>query len=175
MQEIGFEQTLKAVYAAAQSRLGPMQSLEKQVRQLRVQCTQLEIENEHYKTKVEFLERLVADVTAENNVLKVGSRFDDLPTKKKIIKIRQVVAAYYDVSDDDIISPRRSLYILRPRKVAIYLCKTLTLRSLPEIGKFFGNRDHTTILHSVRFITEHRKTDLGLDEELTELESRLRS
>jgi chromosomal replication initiator protein len=61
---------------------------------------------------------------------------------------------YYNVRQTDMISPNRARAIARPRQVAMYLCKKLTTRSLPEIGRKFGNRDHTTILYGVRKIEE---------------------
>jgi chromosomal replication initiator protein len=62
------------------------------------------------------------------------------------------VARHYNVSRTDICSARRTANVVRPRQVAMYLAKTLTLRSLPEIGRRFGGRDHTTVLHAVRKI-----------------------
>jgi hypothetical protein len=67
-----------------------------------------------------------------------------------IRKIQNVVADHYGVSRLDMISARRAADIVLPRQVAMYLAKTLTLRSLPEIGRRFGGRDHTTVLHAVR-------------------------
>jgi chromosomal replication initiator protein len=62
-----------------------------------------------------------------------------------------VVAEHYRISTSDIISSRRAANVVRPRQVAMYLAKTLTLRSLPEIGRRFG-RDHTTVIASIRRI-----------------------
>ena len=63
-----------------------------------------------------------------------------------------MVARQYNVSRSDLLSSRRTANVVRPRQVAMYLAKTLTLRSLPEIGRRFGGRDHTTVLHAVRKI-----------------------
>lgn len=68
-------------------------------------------------------------------------------------QIRRVTASHYGISQADILSQRRTAATVLARQVAMYLCKTLTVRSLPEIGRHFGNRDHTTVLHSVRKIT----------------------
>ncbi len=70
----------------------------------------------------------------------------------KIEDIQKLVASHYNVSRADILSSRRTATVVRPRQVAMYLSKALTLRSLPEIGRRFGGRDHTTVLHAVRKI-----------------------
>ena len=74
------------------------------------------------------------------------------PKRVKIEDIQRVVARQYNVSRSDLLSSRRTANVVRPRQVAMYLAKTLTLRSLPEIGRRFGGRDHTTVLHAVRKI-----------------------
>ncbi len=74
------------------------------------------------------------------------------PKRVRIDDILRVVAKHYNVSRADILSQRRTANVVKPRQVAMYLAKTLTLRSLPEIGRRFGGRDHTTVLHAVRKI-----------------------
>lgn len=74
------------------------------------------------------------------------------PRKVKIEEIQRIVARRYNVSRGDLLSSRRTANVVRPRQIAMYLAKTLTLRSLPEIGRRFGGRDHTTVLHAVRKI-----------------------
>jgi chromosomal replication initiator protein len=74
------------------------------------------------------------------------------PRRVKIEDIQRVVARQYNVSRSDLLSARRTANVVRPRQVAMYLSKTMTLRSLPEIGRRFGGRDHTTVLHAVRKI-----------------------
>ena len=74
------------------------------------------------------------------------------PKRVKIEDIQRVVARQYNVSRSDLLSSRRTANVVRPRQIAMYLAKTLTLRSLPEIGRRFGGRDHTTVLHAVRKI-----------------------
>ena len=74
------------------------------------------------------------------------------PKRVKIEDIQRIVARQYNVSRSDLLSSRRTANVVRPRQVAMYLAKTLTLRSLPEIGRRFGGRDHTTVLHAVRKI-----------------------
>lgn len=65
-----------------------------------------------------------------------------------IVQIQRVVAAHYNILITDIRSARRTANIVRPRQVAMYLCRTLTNKSYPEIGLRFGGRDHTTVLHA---------------------------
>lgn len=86
------------------------------------------------------------------------------PKRIKIEDIQKAVARHYGVSRQDILSARRTADIVRPRQVAAYLAKTMTLRSLPEIGRRMGQRDHTTILSSVRKITRLLETDEHLAE-----------
>lgn len=76
--------------------------------------------------------------------------------------IQKKVALYFDIKVSDMSSARRLKQVTVPRQIAMYLCKTMTSLSLPDIGKKFGGRDHTTVLHAVRKITEAIKTDSKL-------------
>jgi chromosomal replication initiator protein len=84
----------------------------------------------------------------------------------KIEDIQKLVASHYSVSRADILSSRRTAAVVKPRQVAMFLAKMLTLRSLPEIGRRFGGRDHTTVLHAVRKIEALLQIDTVLREEL---------
>ena len=84
----------------------------------------------------------------------------------RIEDIQRVVARHYNVSKADLLSARRTRTIVRPRQVAMYLAKVLTPRSLPEIGRRFGGRDHTTVLHAVRKIEDLIQGDRTLAEEI---------
>jgi chromosomal replication initiator protein len=95
------------------------------------------------------------------------------PKRIKIEDIQKIVAQHYNVSRSDILSSRRTATVVRPRQIAMYLAKTLTLRSLPEIGRRFGGRDHTTVLHAVRKIEGLVGQDAGLNEEVEVLKRRL--
>lgn len=86
------------------------------------------------------------------------------PRRVKIDDIQKLVASHYNISRADILSSRRTANVVRPRQIAMYLSKVLTLRSLPEIGRRFGGRDHTTVLHAVRKIEELAGKDKGLSE-----------
>ncbi|MSO77641.1 MAG: chromosomal replication initiator protein DnaA [Alphaproteobacteria bacterium] len=80
--------------------------------------------------------------------------------------IQKRVAEHYNIRLADMHSPRRARAVARPRQVAMYLAKQLTTRSLPEIGRKFGGRDHTTVIHAVRKIEELRSNDKGLSEDI---------
>jgi chromosomal replication initiator protein len=95
------------------------------------------------------------------------------PKRVKIEDIQRVVARQYNVSRSDLLSSRRTANVVRPRQVAMYLAKTLTLRSLPEIGRRFGGRDHTTVLHAVRKIEGLVGNDVSLAEEIEGLKRQL--
>ncbi|TCT03173.1 chromosomal replication initiator protein DnaA [Aquabacter spiritensis] len=88
------------------------------------------------------------------------------PKRVRVDEILRVVAKHYNVSRADILSQRRTANVVKPRQIAMYLAKTLTLRSLPEIGRRFGGRDHTTVLHAVRKIDGLIATDRALAEEI---------
>jgi len=95
------------------------------------------------------------------------------PRRVKIEDIQRIVARQYNVTRADLLSSRRTANVVRPRQVAMYLAKTLTLRSLPEIGRRFGGRDHTTVLHAVRKIENLVSTDTALAEEIELLKRQL--
>ena len=95
------------------------------------------------------------------------------PKKVKIEEIQRIVARHYNVSRGDLLSSRRTANVVRPRQVAMYLAKTLTLRSLPEIGRRFGGRDHTTVLHAVRKIEHLVGNDTSLADEIDSLKRQL--
>ena len=86
--------------------------------------------------------------------------------KVTIEEIQRRVAEYYNVRLADMLSARRARAVARPRQVAMWLSKQLTTRSLPEIGRKFGGRDHTTVIHAVRKIDELRQADSGMDEDV---------
>jgi chromosomal replication initiator protein len=88
------------------------------------------------------------------------------PKRVRIEDIQRVVARQYNVSRADLLSSRRTANVVRPRQVAMYLAKILTLRSLPEIGRRFGGRDHTTVLHAVRKIETLAGNDSALADEI---------
>jgi chromosomal replication initiator protein len=84
----------------------------------------------------------------------------------RIEDIQKVVARQFNVSKNDLLSNRRTRVIVRPRQIAMYLAKIMTPRSLPEIGRRFGGRDHTTVLHAVRKIEDLAGKDQKLAHEI---------
>ncbi len=88
------------------------------------------------------------------------------PRRVRIEDIQRVVARHYNVSRQELVSNRRTRVIVKPRQIAMYLSKTLTPRSFPEIGRRFGGRDHTTVLHAVRKIEELITADQKLNHEI---------
>jgi chromosomal replication initiator protein len=88
------------------------------------------------------------------------------PKRVKIEDIQKLVASHYSVSRADILSSRRTAAVVKPRQVAMFLAKVLTPRSLPEIGRRFGGRDHTTVLHAVRKIEALLQSDPSLRDTL---------
>lgn len=89
-------------------------------------------------------------------------RDNEPPRPISINRIQHLVADAYGTPQIDMVSARRTANVVRPRQVAMYLAKTVTLRSLPEIGRRFGGRDHTTVLHAVRKIEGLIKIDADL-------------
>ena len=88
------------------------------------------------------------------------------PKRVRIEDIQRIVARHYNVSKTELLSNRRTRTIVKPRQIAMYLAKVLTPRSLPEIGRRFGGRDHTTVLHAVRKIEDLSGSDNTLAQEL---------
>lgn len=88
------------------------------------------------------------------------------PKRVRIEDIQRIVARHYNVSKTELLSNRRTRTIVKPRQIAMYLAKVMTPRSLPEIGRRFGGRDHTTVLHAVRKIEDLSGNDNTLAQEL---------
>jgi chromosomal replication initiator protein len=106
------------------------------------------------------------DVTLETtqDVLHDLLRAND--RRVSIDEIQKQVAAHYNIRIADMHSARRARSVARPRQVAMYLAKQLTARSLPEIGRKFGGRDHTTVMHAVRKVEELKNQDAAFAEDL---------
>lgn len=118
------------------------------------------IANAHFTGKaitLEFVKEALRDLLALQ---------DKLVT---IENIQRTVAEYYKIKVADLLSKRRNRSVARPRQTAMALAKELTNHSLPEIGDAFGGRDHTTVLHACRMITELRKSDADIEEDYTNL------
>ncbi len=93
--------------------------------------------------------------------------------KVTIDNIQTIVCKYFKISKNEMLSSRRSRYLVRPRQTAIYLAKMLTSKSLPEIGRNFSNRDHTTVIHSVKTIEKLKKEDNELNIKIDSLKNKI--
>ena len=93
--------------------------------------------------------------------------------KVTIDLIQSIVCKFFKISKNEMLSARRSRYLVRPRQTAIYLAKILTSKSLPEIGREFSNRDHTTIIHSVKTIERLKKNDTELNNNIDHLKNQI--
>jgi len=87
--------------------------------------------------------------------------------------IQTVVCKFFKISKNEMLSSRRSRYLVRPRQTAIYLTKILTSKSLPEIGREFSNRDHTTIIHSVKTIEKIKEKDSEMVDNINKLKNQI--
>jgi chromosomal replication initiator protein len=95
------------------------------------------------------------------------------PRRVKIEDILRAVSRHYSVSKADILSQRRHRSVVWPRQIGMYLAKQLTQRSLPEIGRRFGDRDHTTVLHAIRKIDKQLEDNTRLRDELDDIKRQL--
>jgi len=93
--------------------------------------------------------------------------------KVTIDLIQTLVCKFYKISKNEMLSSRRSRYLARPRQIAIYLTKILTSKSLPEIGREFSNRDHTTIIHSVKTVEKLKEKDSEIEENINKLKNQI--
>ena len=119
------------------------------------------------------LNRLVAHATLVGTAITVETAQhvlqDLLKSSNKKITIEEIqkkVAEHFNIRLTDMHSPRRSRSVARPRQIAMYLAKSITSRSLPEIGRKFGGRDHTTVMHAVKKIEELKLSDVNFNEDL---------
>ncbi|MBB5710495.1 chromosomal replication initiator protein DnaA [Sphingomonas xinjiangensis] len=116
------------------------------------------------------LNRLVAYANLSNETITVdfavntlGEVLRSAQRRITIDEIQRAVSSHFELKQLDLISERRAVAIARPRQIAMYLAKRLTTRSLPEIGRKFGGRDHSTVIHAVRRIEDLRAKDVEID------------
>ena len=88
-------------------------------------------------------------------------------------KIQNVVSNFFNIALSEMLSQRRSRPLARPRQIAMYLAKKMTTRSLPEIGRRFANRDHTTVIHAVKTITRLSEQDDEMKKNINQIKSLL--
>lgn len=124
--------------------------------------------------------RVVAYCTLTGGTLTVGlaenilkDSFQEESQKISIEEIQRVVADYFQIPVGDLRSKTRSRSVVRPRQYAMFLIRELTKHSLPEIGGFFGGRDHTTVIHACKVVQKERETDLGVQKILDHLKNLL--
>jgi len=106
--------------------------------------------------------RIDLDMTQES----LGDLLRSSERKVTIEEIKRRVADHYNIRLSDLVSARRARSVARPRQIAMYLAKMLTTKSLPEIGRGFGGRDHTTVIHAVKKIEQLREADAQLHEDV---------
>lgn len=111
-------------------------------------------------------------VTPANPIIPIVTAPPFLPWVT-ITQIQYIVCARFNISRIELLAERRTAAIVRPRHIAMWLAKKLTTRSLPQIGRQFGGRDHTTVLHATRKIDAERAINAELAQLLDELEAEL--
>ena len=154
--------------------------------------------NANYNLNDEVFKFLATEITSSiremvgalNRVLafsKINTKSPNIYECKRILKdfindnkksinvesIQNIVAVYFNLNIQEMLSPRRSRSLARPRQIAMYLAKKYTTNSLPEIGRKFSNRDHTTVIHAVKKINELVKNDNEIKHSITEIIKRL--
>ena len=154
--------------------------------------------NEIYDLNQEVFDFLASEVTSSiremvgalNRVLafsKINSKSPSIYECKNILKdfigsnnklinvesIQNIVATYFNLNIREMLSARRSRSLARPRQIAMYLAKQLTTNSLPDIGRKFSNRDHTTVIHAVKKIEELMKKDNEIEQSIIEIKKKL--
>lgn len=104
-------------------------------------------------------------------VAKVVIEIEEGPRKPTIAEIRKCVAKHFNISVNELESSRRIAKIVQPRQICFYLARKLTTRSLPEIGRRLGGKDHTTVLHGSRKIEQRISEDPALAKTIAQLEA----
>ena len=125
------------------------------------------------------LNRVIAFSRVHNKILNINdckNILKDVFSQIKIItvdKIQNIVSNYFNIGLGEMLSQRRSRPLARPRQIAMYLAKKMTTRSLPEIGRRFANRDHTTVIHAVKTITRLSEQDEEMKKNINQIKSLL--
>jgi chromosomal replication initiator protein len=88
--------------------------------------------------------------------------------------VKRCVASYYKLSADELVSPSKAARIVWPRQVAIHLARNLTDASMPTIGQAFGGRNHATVIHAIKRVSQRLATDQDAAQDVTELEQTIR-
>ncbi len=125
------------------------------------------------------LNRVIAFSRVHNKILTTSdckNILKDVFSQTKVItvdKIQNIVSNYFNISLSEMLSQRRSRPLARPRQIAMYLSKKMTTRSLPEIGRRFANRDHTTVIHAVKTISRLSEQDDEMKKNINQIKSLL--
>ena len=125
------------------------------------------------------LNRVIAFSRVNNKILTINdckNILKDIFNQSKIItvdKIQNTVSNFFNIALSEMLSQRRSRPLARPRQIAMYLAKKMTSRSLPEIGRRFANRDHTTVIHAVKTITRLSEQDDEMKKNISHIKSLL--
>ncbi len=133
------------------------------------------------------IRELVGSVNRIVSFSRIYNKVPNLPETKVVLKdllnisenkvtidlIQTIVCKFFKISKNEMLSSRRSRYLVRPRQTAIYLTKILTSKSLPEIGREFSNRDHTTIIHSVKTIEKIKEKDSEMLDNINKLKNQI--
>ena len=125
------------------------------------------------------LNRVIAFSRVNNKTLTIGdckNILKDIFSQIRVItvdKIQNTVSNFFNIQVSEMLSQRRSRPLARPRQVAMYLAKKMTSRSLPEIGRRFANRDHTTVIHAVKTITRLSEQDDEMKRNINQIKSLL--
>ena len=128
---------------------------------------------------VGILNRVIAFSRVHNKILTIADTkniLKDVFSQIKVItvdKIQNVVSNYFNIPLSEMLSQRRSRPLARPRQIAMFLAKKMTTRSLPEIGRRFANRDHTTVIHAVKTITRLSEQDDEMKKNVNQIKSLL--
>ncbi|MEM7197083.1 MAG: chromosomal replication initiator protein DnaA, partial [Pseudomonadota bacterium] len=109
------------------------------------------------RVTVELCDKILHDLIAKS------------PRQLTVERIQRVISDYYAISQADMLSKRRNRNLVRPRQVAMYYTKQLTSRSLPDIGRRFGDRDHTTVMHALRKVEDLQKHDAQFKEQMHDI------
>jgi len=158
--------------------------------------------NSHYSEQIQISKEIQSFISAEitasirelvgaiNRIVSFTRIYNKIPnlTETKIVLkdllninenkvtidlIQTLVCKFFKISKNEMLSSRRSRYLVRPRQTAIYLTKILTSKSLPEIGRAFSNRDHTTIIHSVKTIEKLKEKNSEMVENINKLKNQI--
>ena len=135
--------------------------------------------NTNIRELIGILNRVIAFSRVHNKVLTISdckNILKDVFSQIKVItvdKIQNVVSNYFNIALSEMLSQRRSRPLARPRQIAMYLAKKMTTRSLPEIGRRFANRDHTTVIHAVKTITRLSEQDDEMKKNINQIRSLL--